>query len=134
MTAHEAIVWKGFASADTARGSMECFLFDSAAGLSETPNGCMVTLSAVGSEGNAELGKRVIAARSFVLEQIEIRIARGQANGEIPAAADVRVLARFVQCVQNGMSILARDGASHAELHGVAETAMLGWDRRVENV
>lgn len=132
IAAHEGIVWKGFATADTVREAIERFLFDSAAGLSETPNGCMVTLSAVGGEGNAELGARVIAARALSLEQIEARISRGQAKGEIPATADAHVLARFVQCVQNGMSILARDGATRTELDGVAETAMLGWDTRVE--
>ena len=131
IAAHEGVVWKGFAEADTARDAIKRLLFDSAAGLSETPNGCMVTLSAVGGEGNAELGARVLAARSHGLEQIEARITRGQTAGEIPAAVGVHILARFVQCVQNGMSILARDGATHAELSGVAETAMLGWDERV---
>lgn len=131
IAAHEAVVWKGFAAAGTVREAVERFLFDSAAGLSETRHGCMVTLSAVGGEGNAGLGARVLAARALGLEQIKARIARGQAEGEMPASADVHVLARFVQCVQNGMSILARDGAARAELEGVAETAMLGWDARV---
>jgi hypothetical protein len=29
------------------------------------------------------------------------------------------------------MSILARDGASRAEMENVAELAMLGWDTRI---
>ncbi len=37
-----------------------------------------------------------------------------------------------VQKVQNGMSLLARDGASRAELETVAEVAMLGWDARTD--
>jgi AcrR family transcriptional regulator len=132
ISAHEAIVWRRFSAARTAREAVACYLFDSAAGLSETQNGCMVTLSAVGAEGNAELGEQVAGARALVLEHIEARIARGQAEGELPANADVHGLARFVQCVQNGMSILVRDGADRAELDVIAETAMLGWDKRVE--
>lgn len=40
-------------------------------------------------------------------------------------------LARFVQTVQSGMSILARDGVGRAELEAVAALAMLGWDARL---
>jgi hypothetical protein len=55
------------------------------------------------------------------------------AVGEVPASVDVHALARFVQTVQNGMSILARDGASRAELEDVAHVAMLGWDARTSD-
>ena len=41
-------------------------------------------------------------------------------------------LARFVQAVQSGMSILARDGATKEELVAVAETAMMAWDARTD--
>ncbi|MBB2932305.1 hypothetical protein [Paraburkholderia silvatlantica] len=51
-------------------------------------------------------------------------------EGELPASTDVHVIARFIQTVQNGMSILARDGASRTELEDVAEVAMLGWEAR----
>lgn len=53
-------------------------------------------------------------------------------EGEVPASVDVDALARFVQTVQSGMSILARDGASRAELEAVAQIAMLGWDARTD--
>jgi hypothetical protein len=33
--------------------------------------------------------------------------------------------------VQNGMSLLARDGASLDELHAVAGTAMLAWEAQL---
>jgi hypothetical protein len=39
-----------------------------------------------------------------------------------------------VQTVQNGMSILTRDGASRGELEAVAQVPMLGWDARTQNV
>jgi len=128
---HEAIVWDRFARAATATEAVEAFLHDSAAGLSRTPNGCMVTLSAVGAEGQAALGALVASARNVTLERLVARFEQGVASGEIAQTVDVHALARFVQAVQNGMSILARDGASAAELTAVAETAMLAWHARI---
>ncbi len=128
---HEATAWGGFFAAETARAAIAAFLHDSAAGLIGAANGCMVTLSAVGGEGHAQLGELVAAARNATLVRIEDRIERGKAAGEIGRAVDAHGLARFVQAVQNGMSILARDGATLAELAAVADTAMLAWDARV---
>jgi AcrR family transcriptional regulator len=129
--ANEAIAWGGFFAADTARGAVAALLHDTASGLSQASNGCMVTLSAVGAEGHAELGALVASARNVTLTRLKERIEAGQATGEIGRSVDAHALARFVQSVQNGMSLLARDSASFAELDGVAETAMLGWDARV---
>lgn len=77
-----------------------------------------------------ELGELVRAARAVTLERLKARLNQAISEGEIPASTDVHALARFVQTVQNGMSILARDGATRGELEAVAELAMLGWDTR----
>ena len=102
-------------------------LADSAAALTgcvaDIPRGCMVTLSSVGSEGHAELGELVRSARAVTLERLLTRFSRAVADGEIPVSTDLHALARFVQTVQNGMSILARDGVSCAELEAVADVA-----------
>lgn len=131
----EDFVWANFLAASTAREAAKALLMDSAAALTgclaDMPTGCMVTLSAVGSEGNAELGALVRSARAVGFERLLDRLERGKDEGQIPATVDLDALARFVQTLQNGMSILARDGASRAELEGVAEVAMLGWDARV---
>ncbi|MBK3731781.1 TetR family transcriptional regulator [Azospirillum brasilense] len=132
---HEGLVWGRFFTADTAREAVMGLLMDSAAALTgcrgDIPRGCMVTLSAVGSEGHAELGEVVRSARASAVDILTERMARAVAEGEIPASVDLHALARFVQTVQAGMSILARDGAERAELEAVAEVAMLGWDARV---
>jgi AcrR family transcriptional regulator len=125
---HEATAWGRFFAADTARSAIEAFLRDTAAGLVEAANGCMVTLSAVGSEGNEALGTLVSSARSVTLNRLMTRIEQAKTAGEIDQSADTRALARFVQTVQNGMSLIARDGAELGELTAVADTAMLGWD------
>jgi AcrR family transcriptional regulator len=130
-TSYDAIVWSRFLAAETTRAAISAFLYDSAAGLSRTPHGCMVTLSAVGAEGHAELGALVASARNVTLERLKARLEHGVAAGEIGEDVDIRALARFVQTVQNGMALLSRDGADAGELEAVAETAMMGWDARV---
>jgi AcrR family transcriptional regulator len=131
---NEGYVWTGFRSAPTARDAVRSLLMDSAAALTgclaDMPRGCMVTLSSVGSEGHEELGNLVRSARAITLERLSARLNQAVAEGEIPASADLHALARFVQTLQNGMSILARDGASRAELEGVTDVAMAGWDAR----
>jgi hypothetical protein len=91
----------------------------------------MVTLSSVGCDGPPELGERMRSARAVTLERLEARLNQAVAAGELPAATDIHALARFAQTVQSGMSILARDGASAAEMEQVADLAMLGWDARM---
>ncbi|WP_459614246.1 TetR/AcrR family transcriptional regulator [Bordetella sp. 2513F-2] len=131
---YEGLVWRNFLAADTARAAVQALLRDSAAALTgclaDIPHGCMVTLSSVGSEGHAELGARVKSARKATFDRLKARLDRAVAAGELPASLDVPALARFVQTVQYGMSILARDGATRAELEDVARVAMLSWDAR----
>jgi AcrR family transcriptional regulator len=131
---NERHVWAGFRSAATARKAVQSFLMDSAAALTgcvvDIPRGCMVTLSSVGSEGHTELGELVRSARAVTLERLLTRLDQAVAEGEIPASTDLHALARFVQTIQAGMSILARDEASRAELEAVADVAMAGWDVR----
>ena len=132
---NEHLVWSGFRAAPTARDAIRALLMDSAAALTgcvaDMPRGCMVALSSVASEGHAELGQTVIEARAVTFERLSHRFDQARTEGEIPSATDIEALARFVQTVQNGMSILARDGASRVELEGVADVALAGWDARV---
>jgi len=128
------LVWGNFFAADTARAAVLALLMDSAAALTgcvaANPRGCMLTLSSFDSEGHVELGKMVRAGRNVTYERLRARFGQAVARGEIAAAVDVDALARFMQTVQYGMSILARDGASRAELESVAQVAMAAWDAR----
>ncbi len=132
---YEALVWSNFYAARTAREAVAAFLFDSAAALTacsaDIPRGCMVALSSVGSEGHLELGELVRSARAITFQRVKARLEQAEVDGEIASGADIDALARFVQTVQFGMSILARDGAGRAELESVAEVALLGWDSRI---
>lgn len=129
---YETLFWGNFQSAATAREAVLSLLMDSAAAMSgcraDIPNGCMVALSSVGSEGHEQLGELVRSARTGGLERLKERLVQAVADGELPASVDTDALARFVLTVQSGMSILARDGASRTELEDAAKVAMTGWD------
>lgn len=135
---YKSLVWDRFAEGVTARDSIESLLLDSAAALTgcmvDIPHGCMVALSSVGSEGHPELGELAKAARGVTLQRVKERLERAVAEGEIPADVDLHGLARYVQTVGYGMSVLARDGVTCEELERVARISMLGWDARIRPV
>ncbi len=134
---YQDLAWAGFFAASTAREAVRCFLMDSAAALSGghagLPLGCMVTLSAIDSESHEELGQLVRAARATTLERIKVRLERAVEKGELAEGTDVHALSRFIQTVQSGMSVLARDKATRAELESVAEVALLAWNARAQS-
>lgn len=128
------LVWEKFNSAKTAREAVEFLLLDSAAALTgcvaDIPRGCMVALSSIDTEEHKDLGELLRSERAVTLARLKSRLGQAVADGDLATSVDVHALARFVQTVQNGMSILARDGASRAELEAVAQVAMQGWDAR----
>jgi AcrR family transcriptional regulator len=132
---YEALVWGRFRASATAREAVSAYLLDSAAALTgslgDNPLGCMVTLSSIGCDDQPDLGERLRAARAVSLERLEERFRRAIDDGELPAGLDIHALGRFLQTLQSGMSILARDGASRADLEAAADIAMLGWDARI---
>lgn len=132
---YEGLVWAGFMAAPTAREAIAALLFDSAAALTgcraDIPHGCMVALAAVDGEAHPALCDRLRTARGSTLERLTARLARGVSEGELPAGLDGNSLARFIQTVQGGMSLLARDGVGRVELEAVAEVALQGVDARI---
>jgi hypothetical protein len=68
------------------------------------------------------------AARGSTFDVLRVRLQEAVSDGELPKSVDIVELARFLQTVQSGMAIRARDGADRAELLAVAEIAMAGWD------
>lgn len=129
---YEDLVLGRFRKADTAREAAFAYLWDSAAAMTgadcDLPHGCMVTLGTVGSDGHDEVGDLMRTARGGAFDVLVSRLERAVSEGELPRTLDVAKLARFLQTVQSGMAIRARDGAERAELQAVAEIAMAGWD------
>jgi len=133
---YEELVLGRFHQARTAREAAFAYLWDSAAAMTgsdcDLPHGCMVTLGTVGNDGHTELGDLMRTTRGGAFDVLVPRIEKAVAEGELPKALDGRKLARFLQTVQSGMAIRARDGAAREELQAVAEIAMGGWDAMVQ--
>jgi AcrR family transcriptional regulator len=116
----------------TARTSVENLLLAGTEILPEsrtTPPGCMAMLSAVGDEWPATIVDVVRKVRSEVLGRLRSRLETAVAEGELPASTDTDGLSRFYLGVFQGMAVQAQDGASRAELRGVAAAAMAAWPR-----
>lgn len=137
-TTYEGLVWTRFRKAVTAREATLAFLQDSAIAMTGAdcglPHGCMATLATVGSEGHSELGELMRTTRAGGFDILKARFDRAKGDGDLPVTADTTKLARFVQTVQSGMAIRARDGADRAELESVAEITLAGWDRMTADI
>lgn len=137
-TTYEGLVWTRFRKASTAREAALAFLEDSAIAMTggdcDLPHGCMATLATVGGEGHSELGELMRATRAGGFDLLKARFDRAKSDGDLETTADTTKLARFVQTVQSGMAIRARDGADRAELLAVAEIALSSWDNITGNI
>lgn len=123
------LIWGDMASETSAKAAVARWLERSAQTLtrSDIPNGCMVTLSAVGCEGNDRLGNRVRQLRARGIDMLKATLQRGLLQGELPAGTDIDALAKLYASIQQGMSIQARDGASRETLLAIARMAMALW-------
>jgi AcrR family transcriptional regulator len=134
-TSYDHLTLGRFRKAATAREAMLFYLLDTAAAITgfdgDLPRGCMVNLGSVGGEGHDSLRELMCTARGGAFKVLSDRLERAVADGELPASVDVVKLARYLQTLQSGMAIRARDGASRAELQASAELAMAGWDGMV---
>lgn len=126
------LVWGRFLEADTARKAIEDLLLDSAATLTgcvaDKPRGCMVSLSSVASEGYMHLGDIIHNARSIIFERIKTRLDDDVKAGKLRADFDTQAFARYIQNIQLGMSMMARDGATRKDLEDVAHMAILAME------
>lgn len=123
-------IWDPIARAPTAREAFAGYLSATARAFSRPgkPPGCMVVLSAL-HVGNAGAGVCEALRRSRADSQngLKARLDEAVASGELPANMDTAAVAAFYITVQQGMSIQARDGASHEALQKIADNAMAAW-------
>ena len=122
-------VWDKLAAA-TARAGVEKLLLTATETLPESgeiPGGCMAVLGAIGDEWPAAIANVVKQVRLDMLGNLQSRLQMAVTEGELPVTTDIDRLSRFYLSVFQGMALQARDGASAAELKGVAAAAMLAW-------
>ncbi|NLS01523.1 TetR/AcrR family transcriptional regulator [Rhizobium sp. P38BS-XIX] len=91
------------------------------------PVGCWTTLALVDEDMPSLVVRAIRKARSDWLDVIGACLDAAKETGELPASADVRSLTRFYVATVQGIGIQAHDGATKAELDGLAATAMSVW-------
>ena len=93
-----------------------------------TPRGCLLaSATASGSAASCDVQTAIADIRKSISGYIRSRIQRDIATGVLPASTDATALSGLVMAVMQGMSILARDGASRQSLLAIAETALDAW-------
>lgn len=93
-----------------------------------TPPGCLLaSATATGSEAAADVQATIAEYRHRLRDRLHERIERDIAAGLLPHDADAAALAGLVVAAVQGLSVLARDGASRAFLSRVADTALHAW-------
>lgn len=92
------------------------------------PKGCLLaSATASGSAGSAEVQLAIANIRKFIAEALGKRLERDIAAGLLPPTTSAPVLAGLVMTILQGMSVLARDGASRASLMAVVDLALQAW-------
>jgi AcrR family transcriptional regulator len=94
----------------------------------DTPPGCLLASSAIScSAAAADVQAALASIRRSIEAHLRLRIERAIEIGEMPASSDADALAGHIMAVIQGLSTLARDGATREKLLRVASAAMAGW-------
>lgn len=123
--------FRAMAEAGTARAGMAAMLHHYAAAYTDPtkPHGCMIVLAAQNtSADNAAVRDHLAGLRRAGVEEMRLRLDRGVRDGDVPPDSDTTAVAAFYTAVLQGMSVQARDGATHADLEDMARRAMAAWD------
>ena len=93
-----------------------------------TPKGCLLaSATASGSAASADAQAAVADVRRGIEKRLRVRIERDVEDGVLPPTTQPAALAGLVLAVTQGMSVLARDGASRASLLAMVKAALRAW-------
>jgi TetR/AcrR family transcriptional regulator, copper-responsive repressor len=116
----------------SARGAIERWLLEAANELTQPchPKGCMVVMAATNCSAAAErVQDALLLRRTEAIANVGRRIQGGIDSGELPSDTDAKDLANFYATIYQGMSMQAKDGATHESLMATVRTAMRSWPR-----
>lgn len=123
-------VTRHIAAASSARDATRDLLTAAALGDTgeETPPGCLVASSIVSCSSGADHVRQHLAdIRREIESALRSRIERDVQNGTLPSDCDPEMLAGHAFAVVQGMSTLAKDGASRAKLLKIVDSTMGCW-------
>lgn len=121
---------RALAEERTARSAIRRWLEEAAEELTRPchPSGCMVVMATTNCSVAAErVQAALVKRRAAAIAGVVARIQRGIAEGELPADTDAEVLGNFYATVYQGMSMQAKDGATHESLLASVALAMASW-------
>lgn len=114
----------------TARKSIENFLYNTADMLSDpnTPHTCLAVSGALSCSDDSIYIKQLLASkRESTQKEIERRLEKAQADGDLSSSADTAALARFVSTISYGLSVQASSGATFEQMKDIIDTALSSW-------
>ncbi len=93
-----------------------------------TPSGCLLASSAIScSSAAADVQKALGKIRLGIEKRLRCRIEQDNARQRPNRTVDAVAMAGYVMAMIQGMSTLARDGATRKKLFSVANAAMQAW-------
>ena len=122
-------------SAETARDAARDLLTSAARTYTgaTTPKGCLLaSATASGSSDAADVREVVADIRRRIVIQLRKRIERDILVGVLSSRTDADALSGLVMAVNQGMSVLARDGAARGALLAIVDAAMAAWPTKQE--
>jgi AcrR family transcriptional regulator len=92
------------------------------------PPGCMISLACTHTPPALKsIREMMVELRAFSEGAMAERIRKGIADGDVPEATDVEMLAAYYSAVARGLAVQARDGASREKLTEIGRLAMRAW-------
>ncbi|QRG80882.1 TetR family copper-responsive transcriptional repressor ComR [Citrobacter sp. R56] len=94
----------------------------------ETPAGCfMINTSATLAASSRDIAHTVKSRHAMQEQTLTQFLCQRQERGEIPAHCNPQSLAEFLNCILQGMSISAREGATFEKLMLITHTTLKLW-------
>ena len=121
---------EAIAASPSARQAAQDLLEFSAAWFTQpdAPSGCLVASAAAsGSEASEKVRKTLAQVREASRKALQKRAERDMRDGCLPAGTNTRALAYLTIATMQGMSTLARDGASRRMLQQMVQAFMAVW-------
>lgn len=92
------------------------------------PHGCLMVQGALATGPAASHLQREMSERRNGAEaMVRTRLERARAEGDLPADADPKTLARYIMTVNSGLAVMAAGGSTRKQLQEVARVALQGW-------
>lgn len=121
-------IWNSLKDEPTIAAAIEGFLVNTAVSYSrpDTPAGCLIVLgSHPALAGNGPVHDDLKLRRAENIVHLGRRFVQAVDEKELPESFDCDAAAVFFATLQNGMSLLARDGADRETLMAVARNGVL---------